>query len=274
MKFLSNHTTILLKLLVGTSLLTKNVVESHGVELRDCITDEGKLRIFVEHWHPDLTRAGEAGHMEIRDDTDSPNGPISMLLPTGFINNVEDSETGLPGCASGTSNLFKTCSNPQGNWVWFDFETQCEKDVKYAFLQGTTVVLEDGCYATNKPQLYLDATITANFQDVTAPVPYLNGERCDDGDGSTKIIYARAEKRDDTSAVVDFDVSARDDCDPNPSVSTDFSSGNAFPLGDTSVTITATDNKGHEGSCTFIVRVHEYEKKCSVYFGKYMLSKC
>lgn len=52
-------------LLIGPCLVLETV-QSHGVEVRECITDKGNLRIFVEHWHGNLATPGQAGTMKIR----------------------------------------------------------------------------------------------------------------------------------------------------------------------------------------------------------------
>ena len=88
-------------LLVG--ICTINSVESHGVEVRQCITDRGLLRVFVEHWHGDLSAPSVARTMQIRDDTDGIGVP-QTLYPVGLANNVANSETDLPGCV-GTTEL-------------------------------------------------------------------------------------------------------------------------------------------------------------------------
>ena len=52
-----------------------------------------------------------------------------------------------------------------------------------------------------------------------------------------------------------FDVSAVDDCDENPTVTSDPPSGSFFPVGPTLVTVTATDRSGNTSTCTFTVNV-------------------
>ena len=89
-------------LLIG--IFTINSVESHGVEVRYCITENQLLRVFVEHWHGNLNSASQANTMQIREDTDIIIGVPQTLTPIGFINNVQNSKTDLPGCF-GTTNL-------------------------------------------------------------------------------------------------------------------------------------------------------------------------
>jgi outer membrane protein assembly factor BamB len=60
---------------------------------------------------------------------------------------------------------------------------------------------------------------------------------------------------DPAGAVVSFDVSATDNADPNPQVTCDPASGSTFPIGETTVTCTATDSAGNTATATFKVTV-------------------
>ncbi|MCF7805124.1 MAG: HYR domain-containing protein [Candidatus Marinimicrobia bacterium] len=61
------------------------------------------------------------------------------------------------------------------------------------------------------------------------------------------------------SAVVEFDVCATDECDDNVTFVADPASGASFDLGETEVTVTATDAAGNEASDTFTVTVEDTE---------------
>lgn len=56
-------------------------------------------------------------------------------------------------------------------------------------------------------------------------------------------------------AAVDFVAAATDSCDASPTVSTEPASGSLFPVGTTTVTVTAVDSTGNTSSCTFDVTV-------------------
>lgn len=57
-------------------------------------------------------------------------------------------------------------------------------------------------------------------------------------------------------SVVNFTLpAANDNCDPNPTVSANYTSGSTFPLGTTTVTVTATDACGNSSQKTFTVTV-------------------
>jgi outer membrane protein assembly factor BamB len=60
---------------------------------------------------------------------------------------------------------------------------------------------------------------------------------------------------DPAGAVVSFDVSATDNADPNPQITCAPASGSTFPIGETTVTCTATDGAGNTASATFKVTV-------------------
>ena len=129
-------------ILLSLGLLSSGA-NGHGVEVRSCINTSGDLRIFVEHWHGDLSATTSAGTMEITNDI---TGVQSTLFPTGFVNNIDLDNGGvLPDCAS--TILDSTCtSQPAYNdWVYYDFPFACDTAVSYSLIQGNTVVLMEAC---------------------------------------------------------------------------------------------------------------------------------
>lgn len=64
---------------------------------------------------------------------------------------------------------------------------------------------------------------------------------------------------DSLGVAVSFEVTAVDDCDPSPVVTSDPPSGTLFPLGETVVTTTAVDSSGNTSTCTFTVNVQAAE---------------
>lgn len=52
---------------------------------------------------------------------------------------------------------------------------------------------------------------------------------------------------------------ATDNCTVSPSVNSDYASGSYFPVGTTTVTVTATDDCGNTSQCTFTVTVNDNE---------------
>ena len=86
-----------------------------------------------------------------------------------------------------------TCPNqPHDDWVYYEFPTQCNKAVKYTFLSGNTVVLEEAC-----SQLY-PAVITSTFTDSSDPTPLINNEVCNGGN----IVYIYATDKSGTFLII------------------------------------------------------------------------
>ena len=118
--------------------------DTHGVEVRHCLTADAKLRIFVEHWHNDLTSVTQPGGLKIRNDV---NGTETVLTPTGLANNIDvDNGDSLPGCPAGVNaTLASTCGNVENDWVFYDFPFSCNANISYTLLQGLTVYLTEAC---------------------------------------------------------------------------------------------------------------------------------
>ena len=235
---------------VLVSLLSLAEVRSHGTSTRHCITNAGNLRIFIEHWHGTLASPGVAGTMQIKN-LDS--GTTSTLSATGIINNQASSEIYKYGdCVAAATIEGSTCSNGNYNdWVYFDFPATCNTPANYELVSGNTVVLQEGC-----DNLY-PVTINGTFIDQGPPSPQINGATCDDN----TVVSASTDSCDDTEMIVNFSAGAVDDCDPDPTVTLTQQSGTVFPVGDTSVTLTATDKEGSSKQCTFTVSVSD--KTCA-----------
>lgn len=123
--------------------LAPAAVESHGTEVRWCITTEIKLRIFVEHWHNALTSANQAGQMTLQDT----DGFGDTIYPDSFINNIAAADLHTYGCREPQTVQASKCTEQaaQNDWVYFDFEMTCDEQVTYTLQQGMTVYLEEGC---------------------------------------------------------------------------------------------------------------------------------
>lgn len=77
-------------------------------------------------------------------------------------------------------------------------------------------------------------------------------------DETAPTISASDVTADATSAdgaTVTYDASASDNLDPSPSLACDRASGSTFPIGQTTVTCTATDQAGNTATATFTVTV-------------------
>jgi len=143
-----------------------------------------------------------------------------------------------------------TCSGPDGMEVSFEVEVsdscdsapvlECTPESGSVFPVGTTTV---NCTATdadgNSSECSFDITVMADETPPEITCPDDVTLECT-GDGSATYTFAPT---------------VSDDCDPEPVVSADPPSGSSFPLGTTTVTITATDAAGNSAQCTFDVTV-------------------
>jgi len=107
------------------------------------------------------------------------------------------------------------------------------------FPLGTTVVTETATDGAGNAGTCRHNVIV---RDTTAPVPMCPGDQALDGSSAV-------------GGVVSFGVSATDNADTSPLVLTDHASGGLFPSGETTVTVTAIDDSGNAGTCTFKVTV-------------------
>jgi hypothetical protein len=89
-----------------------------------------------------------------------------------------------------------------------------------------------------------ECTFVVNVVDLTPPV-------------ITCPADTTLECTGDGGAVLEFAATATDQCDPNPKVESNPPSGSTFPLGETTVTCTATDASGNWSECTFVVKVED-----------------
>ena len=178
----------------------------------------------------------------------------STLSATGIINNQASSEIYKYGdCVAAATIEGSTCSiNFYNNWVYFDFPPgTCSTPANYELVSGNTFYLQEAC-----SNLY-PVTIQGTFIDQGPPSLKINGATCDDN----TVVSATTDSCDDTEMIVNFSAGAVDDCDPDPTVTLTQQSGTVFPVGDTSVTLTATDKEGSSKQCTFTVSVSD--KTCA-----------
>jgi hypothetical protein len=221
------------------------VAQGHGVQVRVCQTPSGMTRFFVMHWHGALTSPSEAGTMTIRfQDQIAGTTTDSLQYAHGMINgkNIYTSTTGW-GCIRDATptQVGTSCYNGEDDWVYYDYSSTCNRPVQYTLLAGTTCYLQDAaCTAGN---VYPAATGWFTASDASPPVPMINGNSL-----PWSPIVVTASNVGDTSAVVTFAATAVDDCDSNPSLALSHASGSSFPIGDTDVTVTATDASGRSTS--------------------------
>ena len=225
------------------------LARGHGVQVRICPTPSGTTRFFVLHWHSALSVPADAGTMTIKfEDKNAGTSSQSLQIPDGFINNkvIDGSSTGW-GCINDAepTQVGSTCRTSEVNWVYYDYRSVCFVPVQFTLLAGNTCVLEDGCSGS----LYPAATGWFTSTDAAPPIPKI------DGNELPWNLVVTASNVGDSSAVVTFSATASDDCDPNPSVVVSHASGSTFPVGDTTVTVNATDADGRVTTAELTVTV-------------------
>ena len=136
---------------------------------------------------------------------------------------------GCPGTGFGSANFHK-------DWGFWDFAPgTCNQPITIKVNAGNSVIFTEAC-GTLYPQTIAAQTFTDQAAPViTAPNVTVTGG-C-------------------TGANVNFSVSVVDDCDPEPRCELQPQLGFIFPIGVTTVTVTATDNTGKTSVKTFTVTV-------------------
>jgi hypothetical protein len=178
----------------GTLLDHSGQVQGHGVGTGYCLGTNGAIRVWVRHWHDNIsTLDGE--FFQVSQD----GGPVGNLQPSGFANNlgVQDDLINWvgQGCvpgefdgqgpteADGTFVTTGECivggdDNTSGNddkyrkddWVYFDFFGSgfCPgATISITFVGSPGDILDEGC--TSLYPTTVDATITS--ADVFPPPP-------------------------------------------------------------------------------------------------------
>ena len=99
---------------------------------------------------------------------------------------------------------------------------------------------------TDGGSLFAEATLNITVtNETTAPTLVL----------PSNIVTSLPLNSTDTSKIVNFTVSATDNCDANPIVEADPPSGSAFPVGTTTVNVTGSDASGNTATGSFTVTV-------------------
>jgi hypothetical protein len=237
MKFFKKH--FLYSFLTILTLISSNKVEAHGVQLAYCELSNGYIRVFIEHWHGDLSANDLPGNGISITTSYGTTSVTENVDASGFINNTTINN--ISTCGSGI-NVIGACSgraNNYGDWFYFDFAPAvCGQAITIKVNNGLSVYLSEACNG-----LYANS-ITKTFVDSSPPVI-----TCQD----VTVLSC-------DSAIANFTTTAADACDPNPTLSFSIASGSKFKYGTTQVTATATDNKNQSSTCTFNVIVQDASK--------------
>ena len=228
------------------------LAHGHGVEVRQCLTPAGNMRFFVLHWHGALNAPSDAGTMQIQfDNLSAETSTVITTEADGMFNNkniYSSSQATGWGCIDDATPTIvgSSCRSSEDDWVYFERSSTCNRPVRYTLLAGNTVYLMDGC---SSPNLYNAVIPTFTATDASAPIPKI------DGNTLPYSIVVTADNVGDSSKIVTFSATAEDDCDSSPTISFSQESGSAFPIGNTDVTVTATDSSGKSTSGTLTVTV-------------------
>jgi HYR domain-containing protein/IPT/TIG domain-containing protein/WD40 repeat protein len=163
-----------------------------------------------------------------------------------FAVHVVDTVAPAITCPSSTS---VECATTSGTSVSFDATAldlcdpapgvACVPTSGSTFALGTTTVT---CTATDAAANASSCSFDVTVVDTTAP-------------SITCPTDVTADCQKSGGALVTFDATATDVCDPAPVVSCSPSSGSLFPIGLTQVDCTALDGSGNSASCSFHVTV-------------------
>jgi hypothetical protein len=119
-------------------------------------------------------------------------------------------------------------------------DVSCNHDSGEVFPITETVIT---CTAQDSAGNSAEDYFTISVEDTTAPAMTLPQDITKEATGPN-------------GAQVSFEVSAQDDVDGPVDVSCNYNSGYAFPVGDTTVQCSATDEAGNEGTASFRVTVN------------------
>jgi hypothetical protein len=163
-----------------------------------------------------------------------------------FTVTVEDTTAPIVSCPSDTT---LECTGPDGAVVEYgaaasdgcgpDPEASCDPPSGSTFPIGETIVT---CTAVDSSGNVGECTFTVTVVDITPPTiscPNDTTIECTSPDG----------------AVLEYATTVSDNCDPDPVVDCDWPSGGTFPIGETTVTCTATDAADNSADCSFTVTV-------------------
>jgi len=205
------------------------------------------------------------------DTADFGNVPskFASIYGTKLIDNDLDGVTEGPGeghtieLLDSENNLLQSFTTDIDGKYWFEF-----------LAPGTFIVQEadDPDFVTTSPNLDDCPECREGFYEIVLGTDetfdgadFVNSEITDDGGGGDNVPPVleqpdniTVQAADASGAVVNYAVpGATDDTDPDPAVVCNSVSGSTFPIGDTTVTCTATDSSGNSSQITFTIIVED-----------------
>ena len=232
----------------------------HTVQISYCITDEGRIRVFFEHWHGNLTVAQTANAVVNMTVFDSSTGMTTNFssLPAGVVWDTGIND--LPGCKGGM-NVLSQCNgaNMYNDWAYWDFTPpECFVDIRISInsVGGTqSWIFVEACGGL-MPTSFQDS-----FEDCAPPVIMCPAD----------VTYEASESDPcGHTASSGLEPTAEDDCTPDNEIVIAYDitgvttvtggMGNVnetFLKGTSQVVYSATDNNGTSATCSFNVTVDD-----------------
>ena len=94
-------------------------LNAHGTQVEYCFTNDNMVRIYIEHWHGNVTNFSQS----IVNMTVTVDGvPTTMNVPaSGYVHDTPQSA--LPNCSAPTIQLSECTARSDifNDWVFFDF---------------------------------------------------------------------------------------------------------------------------------------------------------
>merc|ERR1719168_33634 len=148
----------------------ENASRRHGTSVRGCLSPNGNLLAFVQHWHggwSDGQTTSGAGTM----DLSTPSGTVTRSADYMLLNKGVSYLDGL--CADGFStDLISTCSGQdyRDDWAVYEFTVgSCSTSSSFTLLSGNTVVLTEAC--SNLYPATISGTVACPTTNSPTPSP-------------------------------------------------------------------------------------------------------
>ncbi len=232
---------------------------SHGTQVGYCITTSGAIRVYIEHWHGDISPAAVTNALVVINVTDSSTGmtTTSMSIPNGVVWNTAVGS--LPDC-KGPMNVVSSCpgrANVYNDWVYWDFlPPSCfvNLEIEVAEVVGSDSWYFDEACTELYPVTFVDSFIDCVPPNITCPSDITSEVNTTDCEANLtglepEILF------DDCTALEDiiltYDITG---------ATTRSGSGPAdgiFEKGVSRVTYSAEDESGKISMCSFLVTIED-----------------
>lgn len=210
--------------------------DAHAVQVGYYVLPNGFLRVYIEHWHGDMTTQSLVGNGMSITTTYGSSSVTQNVNPTGAVNNT--AWNALPFSGTGITILGKTSqANMYRDWAYYDFApAACGVPLVITLNGGLTVVL------TEADANLWPKTITGTFVDNSGPT-------------ITPVNNTATVACGSTGTNVNFSSTVVDNCTQGLTASYSIAPGSFFPVGTTNVTATSTDGNGNTTTSTIPVIV-------------------